>query len=119
VPSPPPSIAWYVREHIIPLAKGGTDNEQNLWLACPICNSHKADKTEALDPETGIAVPLFNPCLLLWREHFRWSADGIHIVGSTPIGRATVVALHLSDDPYALAVRGYWVLAGWQPPFES
>jgi hypothetical protein len=47
-------------EHIIPLAKGGTDDETNLWLACPICNGHKSDKTEAADPETGhstLAIP--------------------------------------------------------------
>ena len=30
-------------EHIIPLAKGGTDDESNLWLACPICNGHKSE----------------------------------------------------------------------------
>ncbi|MCG6135530.1 MAG: hypothetical protein MET45_12845 [Nostoc sp. LLA-1] len=38
------------------------------------------------------------------------------IVGKTPSGRATVVTLHLSDDPDALEVRSYWVLAGWHPP---
>jgi hypothetical protein len=106
-------------EHIIPLAKGGTDDEMNLWLACPICNGHKSDKTEALDPETGATVPLFNPRTHIWAEHFAWSADGIRILGRTPIGRATVVALHLSDDPDALAVRSYWVLAGWHPPTEA
>jgi 5-methylcytosine-specific restriction endonuclease McrA len=40
-------------EHIIPLARGGTDDESNLWLACPLCNGHKSDKIEALDPQTG------------------------------------------------------------------
>jgi hypothetical protein len=29
-----------------------------------------------------------------------------------------VIALHLSDDPDALTVRGYWVQAGWHPPKE-
>ena len=33
-------------------------------------------------------------------------------------GRATVAALHLSDDPDALTVRSYWVVAGWHPPTE-
>ena len=49
-------------EHITPLAQGGTDDETNLWLACPICNGHKSDKTEAMDPVTGQAVSLFIPC---------------------------------------------------------
>jgi hypothetical protein len=39
-------------EHIIPVAKG--------WLACPICNGHKSNKTDAIDPETGNRIPLFN-----------------------------------------------------------
>ena len=103
-------------EHIIPLAKGGTDEETNLWLACPICNGHKSDKTEATDPETGEKVPLFHPGTQTWSEHFEWSADGLRIVGKTPVGRATVRALRLSDDPDALVVRGYWIAAGWHPP---
>jgi 5-methylcytosine-specific restriction endonuclease McrA len=48
-------------EHIIPLAKGGSSNENNLWLACPICNNHKGSQTEKNDPQTGKIVPLFNP----------------------------------------------------------
>jgi 5-methylcytosine-specific restriction endonuclease McrA len=40
-------------EHTVPLAKGGPDDESNLWLACPICNGHKSDKTEGIDPATG------------------------------------------------------------------
>lgn len=105
-------------EHIIPLAKGGTDKESNLWLACPICNSHKSDKISAIDPDTNATVSLFNPRTDSWWVHFEWAEDGLRILGRTPIGRATVIALHLSDDPDALAVRSYWVLAGWHPPKE-
>jgi hypothetical protein len=103
-------------EHIIPLAKGGRDDEMNLWLACPICNRHKSDKTSAVDTESGEIVPLFNPRTQNWFEHFRWNDDGIRIIGLTPVGRASVVALHLSDDADALLVRSFWVIAGWHPP---
>lgn len=103
-------------EHIIPLAKKGSNNESNLWLACPLCNRYKSDKTTGIDPETGETVLLFNPSTQIWSEHFRWTEDGIVIMGVTPIGRATVTALHLSDDPDALVVRSYWVQAGWHPP---
>jgi hypothetical protein len=103
-------------EHIIPRSKNGTEDESNLWLSCPLCNSHKSDRTHAVDPETGATVALFNPRLQHWLEHFRWSDDGLRILGTTPIGRATVLALHLSDDPDALLVRSYWVSAGWHPP---
>jgi hypothetical protein len=103
-------------EHIIPLSKGGSSDEFNLWLACPLCNRYKGDKTIAIDPETGQTAPLFHPRIQVWVEHFCWSKDGLQIIGQTPTGRATVAALRLSDDPDALQVRGYWVLAGWHPP---
>jgi hypothetical protein len=105
-------------EHIIPLAKGGSSHEENLWLACPLCNRYKGDKTEAVDPETDQVVPLFNPRTEDWFSHFRWSEDGLRIIGLTAVGRATVAALHLADDPDALIVRSYWVMAGWHPPQE-
>lgn len=75
-------------EHIVPLSKGGSNDESNLWLACPICNRHKSDKTTAIDPETGKTVTLFNPRIQIWFEHFQWTDDGIRIVGKTPTGRA-------------------------------
>jgi HNH endonuclease len=105
-------------EHVIPRARGGTDDEANLWLSCPLCNRHKSDRTHAIDPETGEEVPLFHPRGQRWSEHFRWSEDGLRILGLTPIGRATVGALHLDSDPDALVVRSYWVLAGWHPPID-
>lgn len=103
-------------EHIIPLAKGGNNDESNLWLSCPICNRYKSDKTTGFDVETQQTTTLFNPRTQIWLEHFYWSEDGLRIVGKTPVGRATVLALHLSDDPDALEVRSYWVMAGWHPP---
>ncbi len=105
-------------EHIIPLARGGSNDETNLWLACPLCNGHKSAKVDAVDPASSVRVPLFNPRTQLWHEHFAWTDDGLRIEGLTPIGRATVVALHLSDDPDAVIVRSYWVLAGWHPPTD-
>lgn len=103
-------------EHLVPLAVGGTDDESNLWLACPICNGHKSSKTTGTDPVTHQSLPLFHPRTQNWFEHFAWSADGLRIVGLTPTGRGTVVALHLDSDPIALVVRSYWVSAGWHPP---
>src|ERR1700752_216239 len=63
-------------EHIIPRAKGGANEESNLWLSCPLCNRYKADQTSAQDPATGQTVPLFNPRLHAWSDHFRWADDG-------------------------------------------
>ncbi|MEM9161582.1 MAG: HNH endonuclease signature motif containing protein [Cyanobacteria bacterium P01_F01_bin.4] len=103
-------------EHIVPISKGGSSHEENLWLACPICNRHKSDKTEAVDPQTGKLNKLFNPRTQDWIENFDWTDDGLRVIGKTPTGRATVNALNLDCDPDAIKVRSYWVLAGWHPP---
>jgi hypothetical protein len=92
--------------------------ELQVYSVCVLCNRHKSDRTHAIDPETGAEVPLFHPRLQRWSEHFRWSGDGLRILGLTPTGRATVGALHLDSDPDALVVRSYWVLAGWHPPAD-
>ena len=83
-------------EHIIPVAKGGGRMESNLWLSCPLCNRFKADRTSAPDVDSGTEVSLFNPRIQRWSEHFRWSEDGIRVIGLTPTGRATVALLHLA-----------------------
>lgn len=31
-------------DHVIPKSKGGTDDSQNLVLACPECNERKAER---------------------------------------------------------------------------
>jgi hypothetical protein len=50
-------------DHIIPEALGGLTEEDNLWLACSLCNDHKGDKIAALDPETGEVMRLFDPLI--------------------------------------------------------
>jgi hypothetical protein len=104
-------------EHIVPKAKGGTDDEDNIWLACRSCNLYKADQTEAVDNETQQLVPLFNPIRQKWTDHFSWSEDGLHITGKSAIGRASVAALQLNNI-YALTVRRHWIEAGWHPPLD-
>ena len=37
-------------EHIHPEALGGTNEEQNLWLACRLCNGFKGVQTHGRDP---------------------------------------------------------------------
>jgi hypothetical protein len=102
-------------DHIQPVAKGGVDTEDNLCLACELCNQYKWTQTEAHDPVTGKILPLFNPRQQRWAEHFSWSANGTEIVGRTACGRATVEALRL-NNALAVLVRRNWVRAGWHPP---
>jgi hypothetical protein len=102
-------------DHIVPVAKGGSDDEDNLCLACELCNQHKWIKTNGIDPQSGKYVALFNPRQDEWHEHFAWSADYIEVVDLTACGRATVEALNL-NNALAATVRRNWVEAGWHPP---
>jgi len=73
-------------EHIIPLARGSHLDESNLCLACAWCNSY-----------------------------FRWSENGVYIIGLTAIGRATVDTLKM-NNVFIVPARRHWVEAGWHPP---
>lgn len=102
-------------EHIVPEAAGGPSVEENLWLACSVCNNAKGAQTTGQDPLTRQETGLFNPRTEVWSEHFAWSADGSQIFGLTAAGRATVVALRL-NTPLRIQSRQRWVLVGWHPP---
>jgi hypothetical protein len=102
-------------DHIRPQSRGGLDVEENLWMACRLCNEAKAALTETADPESGDVVPLFNPRTQVWVEHFSWTAGGTAIYGLTAQGRATVKVLGLNSD-LRIRARALWVEAGFHPP---
>ena len=102
-------------DHLIPESLGGLTDENNLWLACPLCNGHKSNRIAALDPMTGELVRLFNPRHQVWSDHFRWNEEGDQIIGQTAIGRVTVLTLQLNRSTLVKA-RQLWVAAGWHPP---
>ena len=102
-------------EHLHPKGKGGTDEEQNLWLACRQCNLSKGTQTLGFDNVTSAKVKIFNPRQQTWSEHFAWSDDKTIIIGRTSCGRATVSAIKLNDDLQRMA-RGFWKLTGVFPP---
>ena len=85
-------------DHIVPHSVGGTTTLDNLALSCQGCNNHKYNKTTALDPVTGRTVALYHPRQQNWFEHFAWDGELTHIIGLTPTGRATVIALDLNRD---------------------
>ena len=104
-------------EQIIPSARGGSSHEDNWWLSCRRCNEHKGIHIDGVDPNTGEQVPVFHPRRQAWHEHFAWSGDGTQVIGVTPCGRATVLALKLNNDDM-IAARRLWVSVGWHPPGE-
>lgn len=102
-------------DHIVPRARGGTDDEENLWLACRMCNGFKGSQSRARDPLSGRRVKLFDPRRQRWSRHFTWGDEATRIIGRTAPGRATVIALQL-NHVIAVLVRREWVTAGWHPP---
>ncbi len=104
-------------DHLHPQSHGGSDNEENLWLACPFCNTYKSDLIEAVDEVTGERVRLFNPRRQRWSEHFKFGADRAEIIGITPCGRATVNALRI-NAPDPLAYRRFLAKFNEYPPQE-
>jgi HNH endonuclease len=110
-------------DHIQPQSLGGSDDLENLALACRRCNERRYNFTSGVDPTTGMEVTLFNPRQQQWSEHFIWSADGLEIVAKTPTGRATCNRLDLNDErreePFIQNARQQWVLAKLHPPDDD
>ena len=104
-------------EHIVPRSAGGPTVESNLALSCQGCNNHKAIRTIAFDPETGLGASLFNPREEKWVEHFTWSEDYTTVRGATPTGRATVAALKLNRHGLVNMRRVLYAM-GEHPPVE-
>ncbi len=102
-------------EHLRPKAKDGTDDEENLWLACRQCNLSKGIKTYGFDGIKFKRVKIFNPRKQKWVRNFVWSEDKTEIIGKTACGRATVSVLQLNSDLQKTA-REFWKLTGIFPP---
>ena len=89
-------------EHIIARQHGGSEDDENLALACHRCNLHKGPNLTGIDPETGRVTRLFHPRRDRWPEHFAY--EGVRITGRSSVGRATVQVLNL-NDPRRLELR--------------
>ncbi len=80
---------------------------------CVFCNRHKGPNVAGVDPTTKRIVPLFHPRRHKWSRHFRW--DGAVLVGRTPTGRATVIALKINLD-HRIDLRQGLIDEGVFPP---
>jgi hypothetical protein len=56
----------------------------------------KGPNLTAVDPDTDLVVPLFNPRTDAWEVHFQWL--GALLIGRTPIGRATIRLLRMNEE---------------------
>lgn len=102
-------------DHVVPESGGGPTATHNLCLTCVVCNGFKLAFQDGIDPETGEQVPLFNPRVDQWEEHFSWSENGTLILGQTAIGRTTIARLRMNRQRM-IEARELWVQAGWHPP---
>jgi HNH endonuclease len=102
-------------EHITPRSAGGKTSGENLCLACPHCNRHKATRQHFPDPETQQLVPLFHPQQQIWPEHFAWDKTCSTLIGLTGTGRATIAALEMNRPPL-IRLRHLWHKFGEHPP---
>ncbi len=89
-------------EHIIAIKHGGSDESENLGLACDRCNFHKGPNLAGIDHVSAQLVPLFNPRNDDWNQHFENS--GYEILGKTAIGRATAQVLNF-NSPRRILLR--------------
>jgi len=102
-------------DHIIPESSGGNTDIENLCLSCPVCNRFKTNRLLATDPVTQDLVSLFHPLRELWHHHFQWTENASQLLGLTPSGRATIVALRMNREAI-IQLRRYWVALGLHPP---
>jgi hypothetical protein len=100
-------------DHIIARQHHGTDELDNLALACFACNNHKGPNIAGIDGESGDVAQLFHPRRDRWEEHFAW--NGALLVGLTPTGRVTVDVLAI-NLPYRIQLREALIAEDVFPP---
>ena|SRR5688572_25389541 len=82
-------------EHIVARQHGGSDESENLALACHHCNENKGTNLAGIDPLSSAVTHLFHPRRDLWQDHFELR-DGL-VMGMTAIGRTTAALLKMND----------------------
>ena len=112
-PQPATGIRYHL-EHVFPESLGGTDEADNLALACPTCNYYKSNHLLGLDEDGMAGRPLFNPRKDQWHEHFEFDSSTLRLKGKTASGKGTVNRLHLNDS-MQLEARRLWVELGLYP----
>jgi hypothetical protein len=100
-------------DHVEPRSAGGRTVLDNLALACVSCSLRKSAYQYSLDPVTQQQAALFDPRRERWKKHFRW--EGLHVVGLTPTGRATVDLLKMNRS-LILDIRLEEVTRNRHPP---
>lgn len=81
-------------DHVIAEKHGGQTDENNLALACTICNKYKGSDLASIDPSNGEIVRLYQPRHDRWCNHFQLKEG--EIIPLNAIGRVTVRLLQMN-----------------------
>lgn len=106
-------------DHVVPQSLGGSDEIDNLALACRNCNERRGNRTRAADPAVGSVADVFDPRSDVWNDHFAWDDERLRIVGQTDTGRATAELLDFNDERHggaAVRIRRRDRDDGYHPP---
>jgi hypothetical protein len=69
---------------------------------------------DGTDPDSGVAVSLFDPRKQVWSDHFKRDSSFTLILGTTACGRATVAQLDMNAHSQQVA-RPLWIASGYWP----
>lgn len=112
-PQPVTGVRYHL-EHVFPESLGGTDDLDNLALACPMCNSHKSNHILGIDDQGSDDGQLFHPRIDRWEEHFDFDSETFEIRWKTKKGQGTVNRLRM-NDALQIEARKHWVDLGHYP----
>jgi hypothetical protein len=99
-------------EHIIGIQHGGTSSPDNLAWCCSFCNWKKGPNLGTLLKPGGEIIPLFNPRLQSWSDHFE--VDKGRIMPKTQVGKATSKLLEFNLRE-RVEIRAILTVAGLYP----
>jgi len=102
-------------DHVLPESLDGTSEFENLAYACFLCNRLKSNKLRVFDAIIEKWIPLFNPRIDVWNEHFAWNEDATKIIGMSSNGRCTVRELKLNREKL-VEYRNCIIPFGTYPP---
>jgi HNH endonuclease len=106
------SVLLHQIDHIIGRQHNGSDNVENLCLACIRCNLKKGPNIASIDPQTNIVTALYHPRTQTWEHHFQLVEA--RVIGLTTEGRATV-ALIDANSADRIRLRQVLLRRGWTP----
>jgi HNH endonuclease len=102
----------YHVDHIIGIQHGGINSLNNLAYGCSLCNWKKGPNIATILYLDGPLIPLFNPRLQNWFEHF--STKNGEIFPLTSVGEATIKLLELNTSD-KIEQRSEMAKAGFYP----